>query len=145
MTTKEKLKAGESVMMVKVAYQDPAIYEMVGLLGFDCVWICNEHIGIDPSKMDSIIRACRLSGMDAVVRIKPANYMPMLHVLEFGAKGIMIPRASGPEEVRQIVRDMKMEYAETLEEALAMARETVGKTGTVTVIPNGISVIVNKE
>ena len=30
MTTKEKLKAGESVMMVKVAYQDPAIYEMVG-------------------------------------------------------------------------------------------------------------------
>ena len=69
MTTKEKLKAGESVMMVKVAYQDPAIYEMVGLLGFDCVWICNEHIGIDPSKMDSIISACRLSGMDAVIRL----------------------------------------------------------------------------
>ena len=107
MTTKEKLKAGESVMMVKVAYQDPAIYEMVGLLGFDCVWICNEHIGIDPSKMDSIIRACRLSGMDAVIRLKPANYMPMLHVLEFGAKGLMIPRASGAEEVRRIVRDMK--------------------------------------
>lgn len=107
MTTKEKLKTGESVMMVKVAYQDPAIYEMVGLLGFDCVWICNEHIGIDPSKMDSIIRACRLSGMDAVIRIKPANYMPMLHVLEFGAKGIMLPRASGPDEVRRIVRDMK--------------------------------------
>ena len=48
MTTKEKLKAGESVMMVKIAYQDPAIYEMVGLLGFDCVWICNEHIGTTP-------------------------------------------------------------------------------------------------
>ena len=107
MTTKEKLKAGESVMMVKVAYQDPAIYEMVGLLGFDCVWICNEHIGIDPSKMDSIIRACRLSGMDAVVRLKPANYMPLLHVLEFGAKGIMLPRTANADEVRRLVRDMK--------------------------------------
>ena len=107
MGTKAKLQAGESVMMIKIAYQDPAIYEMVGLLGFDCVWICNEHIGIDPSKLDSIIRACRCSGMEAVVRIKPANYMPMLHVLEFGAKGIMLPRASGPDEVRRIVRDMK--------------------------------------
>ena len=59
------------------------------------------------SKMDSIIRACRAGGLDAVVRLKPANYIPMLHVLEFGAKGLMIPRISGPDEVRQIVRDMK--------------------------------------
>ena len=49
------------------------------------------------------------------------------------------------KEMAQIVRDMKMEYAETLEEALAMARETVGEAGTVTAIPNGISVIVNRE
>ena len=40
---------------------------------------------------------------------------------------------------------MKMDYAETLEEALAMARETVGEDGTVTAIPNGISVIVLAE
>ena len=49
------------------------------------------------------------------------------------------------EGMAQIVRDMKMEYAETLEEALAMARETVGEDGTVTVIPNGISVMVIRE
>jgi len=48
-------------------------------------------------------------------------------------------------EMAQTVRDMKMEYAETLEEALAMARETVGETGTITAIPNGISVIVTAE
>ena len=34
---------------------------------------------------------------------------------------------------------------ETLEEALTMARETVGEGGTVTAIPNGISVIVLAE
>jgi len=47
------------------------------------------------------------------------------------------------KELAQTIREMKMEYAETLEEALSMARESVGEAGTVTAIPNGISVIVS--
>ena len=35
-----------------------------------------------------------------------------------------------------------MMYAETLDEALAMARKIVGEKAKITVIPNGISVIV---
>jgi nickel-dependent lactate racemase len=49
------------------------------------------------------------------------------------------------KELAGTIREMKMDYAETLEEALAMARETVGESGTVTAIPNGISVIVLAE
>ncbi|NLZ59075.1 MAG: 2-dehydro-3-deoxyglucarate aldolase, partial [Lentisphaerae bacterium] len=55
MSTKTKIKSGQPVYMVKVHYQDPALYELVGLLGYDCVWICNEHVGIDAAKMDGII------------------------------------------------------------------------------------------
>ena len=47
------------------------------------------------------------------------------------------------KELAQTIQDMKMEYAETLEQALAMARESVGEEGTITAIPNGISVIVS--
>ena len=107
MNTKEKLCSGEPVFMVKLLYQDPALFELVGMLGFDCVWICNEHIGIDPSRMESLIRACRISGMDAVVRVKPANYQALLHPLEFGAKGIMCPRVQDADEVRELVRNIK--------------------------------------
>ena len=46
-------------------------------------------------------------------------------------------------ELAKTIREMKMEYAETLEQALAMARESVGERPTVTAIPNGISVIVS--
>ena len=46
-------------------------------------------------------------------------------------------------ELAETIREMKMEYAETLEQALAMARESVGERPTVTAIPNGISVIVS--
>lgn len=104
---KKKLARKEAVLTVKVAYQDPAIYEMVGLLGFDCIWICNEHIGINPSMMDSIIRACRASGVDSMIRTKPGDYRDLLHPLEMGAKGIMLPRVKDADEVRQVVRDMK--------------------------------------
>lgn len=46
-------------------------------------------------------------------------------------------------ELAKTICEMKMEYAETLEQALEMARESVGEKGTVTAIPNGISVIVS--
>jgi nickel-dependent lactate racemase len=44
-------------------------------------------------------------------------------------------------ELRTMVEEMKMQYAATLEEALAAAKAMGGKT--LTVIPNGISVIVS--
>lgn len=44
--------------------------------------------------------------------------------------------------MRQTIEEMKMMYAATLDEALVMAREIVGDDAKVTVIPNGIAVIV---
>lgn len=45
---------------------------------------------------------------------------------------------------KQVIRDMKMDYAPTLEEALSLAKRLTGTTdtGRITVIPNGISVFV---
>lgn len=43
---------------------------------------------------------------------------------------------------KQYVEDMKMPYAETLEEAMAMARRIKAEDASVTVIPDGVSVIV---
>jgi len=47
-----------------------------------------------------------------------------------------------PAENRQILHDMKLEQADTLAEAIVMARTTVGEDAFVTVIPNGVSVMV---
>lgn len=104
---KEKLKRGEPVYTVKVAYQDPALYELVGNIGFDCIWICNEHIGINPSSMDGIIRACRASGIDAMVRTKPGSHRDLIQPLEMGANGLMLPRIKNADEVRAIVEECK--------------------------------------
>lgn len=53
---------------------------------------------------------------------------------------IMVTR----EGLKEIVTDMKMTYAATLEEALGMAEDIVGADYSLNVIPNGISVIVGK-
>lgn len=47
-------------------------------------------------------------------------------------------------EMEQTVRDMKMDYARSLEDALSMARESMRASVSVNVIPNGISVIVKR-
>ena len=42
---KAKLRDGSPVLSAKVNYWAPAIVELIGTMGYDCVWICNEHIG----------------------------------------------------------------------------------------------------
>lgn len=48
-------------------------------------------------------------------------------------------------EMEQIAKDMKMEYAKSLPEAIEMARGYLGREASMTVIPNGIAVIVSQS
>ena len=41
---KRKLKEKQPVLAAKVNFKSPQIVEMMGLIGFDCLWLCNEHI-----------------------------------------------------------------------------------------------------
>lgn len=45
-------------------------------------------------------------------------------------------------EMEQTIREMKMDFAASIEQAVAMAREEKGKDSRITVIPNGVSVII---
>ena len=45
-------------------------------------------------------------------------------------------------EMKQTLNEMKLDYAPTLEEAVAMAKADKGADAQITIIPNGISVIV---
>jgi len=47
-------------------------------------------------------------------------------------------------EMEQIAKDMKMEYAKSLPDAIEMAKGYVGGNPSITVVPNGIAVIVNQ-
>ena len=48
-------------------------------------------------------------------------------------------------EMEKTLREMKLDYAPTLEAALTMAKQDKGANASVTLIPNGISVIVTNK
>lgn len=104
---KQKLKAGKAVLCAANHFSNPNIVELIGQVGYDCVWICNEHVGINRETLEHQIRAARLTNMDAMIRIVRGNHDDLIQPLEMGAKGLMIPRIRTAEEAARIVYDAK--------------------------------------
>ncbi len=103
----KKLRAGEAVVCAKSCYTDPELVELIASSGFDAVWICLEHKRVDAAMVYALTQACRLGGADTLIRLKPSNHTDVLHVIETGARGIMLPRVKHPDEVREVVQAMK--------------------------------------
>ena len=104
---RKKLARGETILCAKASYEDYEVVELMGTFGFDGMWICLEHRRSDPTVVQGLLHACRLGGMDAIVRVKPANYTDIIWLLEAGARGIMLPKVTRPEEVRECLAAMK--------------------------------------
>lgn len=104
---RKKLTSGETVICAKVGFWSPEIVEMVCAHGFDGIWYCLEHRQVDPAAVAAAIQVTRLSGADAIMRVKPTNYTDLLWLLEAGARGIMLPRARSVAEIAEVVEAMK--------------------------------------
>ena len=104
---KKKLKAKEPVLAAKVNFMSPQVVELLGMMGFDCLWICNEHLYADQRLLDHLTLACRASGMDTMLRRNIAGYHDLLQPLEMGVHGFMIPRVRSIEYLKKIVDDVK--------------------------------------
>ncbi|MCL4415984.1 MAG: aldolase/citrate lyase family protein [Actinobacteria bacterium] len=103
----EKLRAGKPVLCTKTNFRDPGIVEMIGLIGFDCVWFCREHLWSNDETLANMILAARATGMDSMVRIERDNYPSAIKPLEMGAKGIMVPHVATAEQAKKVVRAMR--------------------------------------
>ena len=104
---REKMKKGELILSAAMCFVNPRIAELIGTMGFDCLWICNEHGASDLSEIENSVRACRLSGMDSMVRVGYGSHANLIQVLEMGASGLMLPRVQSVEETEEIVRQTR--------------------------------------
>ena len=104
---KKRLAAGEVVYTVKASYRDPRVVELMGGMGFDCVWICNEHIANDRSTLEAMVCAGRAGNIDTMVRIHPRDYTDVIQVLEMGANGLMLPQIKSAAEVQALMREIQ--------------------------------------
>lgn len=104
---KAKFAAGEPVLVAKSNFHSPEIVEMLGFLGYDCVWLCNEHLYHDDALVDHLIRAARTQGMDTLLRRNISGYERALIPLESGVNGLMIPRVRTVEYAKTVVEYVK--------------------------------------
>ena len=64
---KAKLARNEPVLVVCLHFTDASLYEMTGLLGFDCIWMDLEHHGYSVETASQLMRAARISNGRASV------------------------------------------------------------------------------
>ncbi|MFN7924268.1 MAG: aldolase/citrate lyase family protein [Bryobacteraceae bacterium] len=99
---RQKLAENKPVICTKMNTLDPMVADIIGLLGFDCLWICNEHTGINWDRMDHLCRVGAVHGMDTMVRVDKGSYCDFIRPLELGATGLMVPHCKSAAEAAEI-------------------------------------------
>ena len=99
-----KLRRNKPIICAKQNITNAWITELIGLAGFDCVWLCMEHCTGDYAAVENCIRAAKLHGMDAMVRVSKAAYPDVIRPFELDAAGIMYPHCMDPCEAARAVR-----------------------------------------
>lgn len=69
-------------------------------------WVCVdlEHSSTDYKSLENCVRAIKLRGKDAFVRISGHDYTQVKRVLDIGADGLIIPDIRRPQELDAIIR-----------------------------------------
>ncbi|MFH0964247.1 MAG: aldolase/citrate lyase family protein [Planctomycetota bacterium] len=103
----KKLRAGEVVSCFKVNGEDIVAVEIAALSGFDCIWLCMEHIPNDWATIKAQILAAKVHDVDTIVRVPRGSYSDYIKPLEADATGIMVPHLMSEADVRTVVRQVR--------------------------------------
>ena len=99
----EKIHRGALCYGTHCSTTDPWYYEMCGFLGYDYVWIDNEHAGMTMPMVQNAIVATNAGGCAAFVRVQNNDMANVKPVLEVGPDGIIFPMINTAEEAEKCV------------------------------------------
>ena len=103
----EVMRSGRKALCYKSNLTCPRVAEIVGLSGFDALWICQEHIATDHSAMENFIRAGKMHDLDTIVRVAKGSYSDFIRPLEADAAGIMVPHLMSLAEAEFIAHTVR--------------------------------------
>ncbi len=102
---KAGLKEGKSYVGTFVKMTDASSVEIISMCGFDFIIIDCEHTHFSKETMVSLLRASDISGILPIVRVRENDRAQILHALDSGGLGVMIPETSTKEEVEKVVEN----------------------------------------
>src|SRR5690625_2872113 len=99
----KKLHTGKAVKSFKTNIPDPRSAEIAAISGFDCIWIDQEHVGMDWSDVAANVWATKAHNTDLLVRVSRGGYSDYIKPLELDATGIMVPHIMGVTDAKKVI------------------------------------------
>ena len=100
---REKLEGGRLCFGTHCSTTDADFYEMCGLLGYDYIWIDNEHAGMTQPMIKNAIIATNAGGCSAFVRVPDHQMAHIKPVIECGPDGVIFPMVNTAQQAEQCV------------------------------------------
>lgn len=96
-------RQGKLVVGTHIRSQDPFLSELLANVGFDVLWIENEHALLDKAVTTLHVMAAQGAGAAAVVRVPWNDPVRIKPILEAGVDGVVIPMVCSPEEAERAI------------------------------------------
>ena len=103
MTLREKINRKEKLIGAYTLLRDPAALRIVGLSGYDAVWIDTEHSPINSETLFDQILTLRATGTPVFVRVPEDDLTATKRTLEMGIDAIIFPMVKSAEEARRLI------------------------------------------
>lgn len=105
----EKLVQGQSVLGTITHLKSPAAVEALGAAGLDYVLLDMEHCPMDWGDIHNAITAADAADIVPFVRVAEGTRSAVLHALDVGAKGVIVPCIENVEQVRSLITYAKFQ------------------------------------
>src|SRR5262245_23274503 len=79
------------------------VVELVGLSGFDFVWLDMEHTSASFETVENLCRAADATGIESLVRVPDQNPSSILRALETGISILNVPHVEDRQQAEAIV------------------------------------------
>jgi 4-hydroxy-2-oxoheptanedioate aldolase len=104
---KARLKNSQPVLGVLSNSSDPTVAELCGFSGLDFYMIDGEHSPVTTAQVQDIVRACEVSGITPLARVRSNDPKLILQFLDAGVMGIMMPGIKTAAEVSALVQAVR--------------------------------------
>ena len=103
----EKFKKRETSVGAFTHLRSMAAVEALGNTGIDYIIIDMEHSPTGIDEASKYITAAEAAGLEPFVRVSGVDRKDILHTLDTGAKGIIVPCISHPDQVKELIQYAK--------------------------------------
>jgi len=104
---RDALRAGKAVSGCTISLDAPELVEILGLLGFDFVFLDAEHGPLSERDVMHMIMAADAVGMASLVRVPSNEPSVILRYMDVGAAGIFVPDVESREQALRAVSAIK--------------------------------------